>query len=291
MWRLYFLVFGGEFRGTEEQEHHLHESPPAMTFVLWVLALGSILTGLLGIPESIWHHNYFAEWLSPSLPPQGAEDSAKEFIIFAGIAMAVSGAGIGLAWILYGHGFSAKVRSFVAAVPRLYKTVLNKYYIDELYDFLIVRPLRWTALILWKAVDTFVIDLFLVNGVGLIVGGVGKLIKYIQNGDVQRYIIGILVGAAALTWGATEWTARQASQWAARVEGRDVIIEAAGAGQQGKRIQYRVDWNGGHEYGALQPSPVFRHHYDSAGDKKIRVQAWDPRWNTAHEVEHKVTVK
>jgi NADH-quinone oxidoreductase subunit L len=292
MFRLYFLVFEGEFRGTEEQEHHLHESPPAMTVVLWILALGSIVVAFTGVPDAIHEHSdRFGEWLQPILPAQLREESAGEFFTLAGIASVVGLAGIALAWVLYGHGFSARVRAFVAAAPRLYKTVLNKYYVDEFYDFIIVRPLRWTALILWKAVDTFVIDLFLVNGIGLLVGGVGKLVKYVQNGDVQRYVIGILLGTATVFWFAIAHTSCEGAEFTARVEGRDVIVDAAGAGLPGKRLQYRIDWEGGKNYGAYQSGTVFKHHYDSAGVKKIRVQAADPRWGWTHNVTNKVVVK
>ena len=291
MFRLYFLVFEGEFRGTEEQRHHLHESPPAMTVVLWILALGSIVTGFLGVPQALHGHDLLGEWLSPIVVAQGHEESAGGFFAFAGIATLTSLAGIGLAYVLYGAGFSPRVRSFVASVPRLYKTVLNKYYIDEIYDTVIVRPIRWTAFVLWKAVDTFLIDLVFVNGVGFVVSGVGKLVRYFQNGDVQRYVIAILGGAALILWGATNFAAREAAQFEAHVEGHDVVVSAAGAGVNGKRIQYRIDWEGGSKFSAQQPSAVFRHTYDKPGKKKISVEAIDPRWGTTSVERHEVTVK
>src|SRR5205814_9026036 len=81
MFRLYFLVFEGEFRGTPEQEHHLHESPPAMIGVLWVLAIGSIVVGFTGMPDAL-HEGWdrFGEWLGPTLPPQSREETAKGFL-------------------------------------------------------------------------------------------------------------------------------------------------------------------------------------------------------------------
>ena len=291
MFRLYFLVFEGEFRGTDEQLAHIHESPPAMTGVLWILALGSIVVGFLGMPDAFGEGvDKFGEWLSPVLIAQAREENLRQWLISAGIASAVGLSGIGLAYLLYGHGFSQTVRNFVAGAPRLYKTVLHKYYIDEIYDFLIVRPIRWTALILWKAVDSFLIDLVLVNGVGFLVGGVGKLVKYLQNGDVQRYVIGIIAGTAIILWGATTFTARDAKQFDARANGREVVVTALGAGSAGKRLQYQVDWHDGKLSGPQQAT-LFRHVYDSAGDKKVTLTVIDPRWESTSVETKKVTVK
>jgi len=287
MFRLYFLVFEGEPRS--DGYHHPHESPPAMTIVLWVLALGSILVGLLGIPDVLHEGaDKFGEWLSPVLPAQTREETATGFGVAALVATGVSALGIGLAYLLYGHGFSATVRNFVARAPRLYKTVLNKYYVDEIYDFLIVRPVRWTALILWKAVDTFLIDLVLVNGVGFVLAGVGKLVKYLQNGDVQRYVVSLIIGGTALLWVASHWTAREARHFQTRVNGRDVTVDVAGSG--GKRMLYSVDWHDGTK-SARQTAPVFRHTYESAGEKKITVEAFDPRWENDEHESKKVVIK
>jgi NADH-quinone oxidoreductase subunit L len=290
MFRLYYLVFDGEFRGTEETRHHIHESPPAMTVVLWVLAAGSILVGLLGIPEVVWEGaDHFGDWLLPVVLPQARKEALGGFLIAAAIATSVSAAGIGLAWVLYGHGFSERVRKFVAAVPRLYRAAFNRFYIDELYDWLIVKPVRAIAVVL-DAIDHVVIDLFLVNGTAFVVGSAGKLVKYIQNGDVQRYVIGLLTGAVALVLVAANYAPWTARKFDVHVEGRDVRVVARGAGPTAKRVQYRVDWEGG-GLSAAQPQATFTHHYDTPGKKKIVVQAIDPRWGTAWSETQKVTIK
>jgi len=85
MFRLYFLVFHGKFRGTHEEEHHLHESPPAMTIVLWILAIGSIVSGFVGIPEfllpeKLAHYgDYFGHWLRMGSKVAKATGGAKAF--------------------------------------------------------------------------------------------------------------------------------------------------------------------------------------------------------------------
>jgi NADH-quinone oxidoreductase subunit L len=294
MFRLYFLVFEGEYRGGQKDaahashghghddhgHHEPHESPPAMTIVLWVLAAGSMLVGFLGMPDALHEGvDKFGEWLSPVLAPMAREESAGGFLIMAAIATGVSLVGIAIAWALYGRGFSPAVKNFVTAVPRLYKTVLNKYYVDEIYDFLIVRPIRWVALILWKAVDSFLIDLVLVNGVGFLVSGIGKLVKYLQNGDVQRYVVGMIIGGAALIWVASNWTAREAKHFQVRVSGSEVTVDLPSSGANAKRLSYTVDWHDGKKSGPQQ-APMFRHTYESPGTKEITVEVKDPRWDT-----------
>jgi NADH-quinone oxidoreductase subunit L len=290
MFRLYFLVFEGEFRGTEDQKHHLHESPPAMTAVLWILALGSFVVGFSGIPDVVREGgNLFGDWLSPVVGAQAREESLHEFALLATIATAASLGSIALAWALYGKGFSPAVKRVVSAVPRLYKTVANKYYIDEIYDTLIVRPLRWIAFILWKGIDTFLIDLVLVNGVGFTVAGVGKLVKYIQNGDVQRYVVGILAGTAAMFYIATNYAACSAADFDVAANGREVLVTSHANVRDAKRLEYRVAWEGS-ELGAPQGSGLFRHKYDDGGKKRIVIEVSDPRWGTKQRESRTVTL-
>jgi hypothetical protein len=271
--------------------------------VLWILAVGSVVVGLAGIPEVAFHterFDLFGEWLRPVLEPMEAGESTGGFWTGAGIAFGTSVLGISLAWLLYGHGVSKTVRNFVAAVPRLYKVVFHKYYIDEVYDFLVVRPVRFVSYLLWKAVDAFFIDLILVNGVGFIVSGFGKLSKYLQNGDLQRYVVALILGAAALVAVATRWDAHRAAQFELSVHGREVAVDARGAGSTAHRIEYHVDWDG-HGCGSLsssgcswtpnQRAGAFRHTYDTPGKHTVVVEAIDPRWGSTSRETKTVTVQ
>jgi NADH-quinone oxidoreductase subunit L len=289
MSRLYFLVFHGEFRGTHEQEHHIHESPPAMTVVLWILAIGSAVVGFVGIPG----HDSFAQFLEPVVRAQARpeEHGFIHLIKEAALPTALAAGGIGLAWVLYGRGFSESVKKITASLKPLYKLLFNKYYIDELYDLLIVRPVKAIAVVLWKAVDTFLIDMVLVNFAGFLTIGLGKLVRYFQNGDVQRYVIVLLLGGVGALYGATHWDARKASRFELSVDGRAVTVQAKGSGQGARRIQYRVDWHDGGGYTQEQSSPVFKHAYDTPGKKKVTVEAIDPRWSTSASHSETVTLK
>jgi NADH-quinone oxidoreductase subunit L len=298
MFRLYFLVFSGTFRGTHEQEHHLHESPPAMTVVLWILALGSIVSGLVGIPEVIMPEslarfgNLFGQWLTPVMSEQARAESAGEFVIAAGIATAVSLAGIGAAYALYGQGISERVKTLVASIEPVRKVVYNKYYVDEFYDLVIVRPIRFTAYMLWKVADTFLID-GVVNLTGYIASFFGRAVKFIQNGDVQRYVVGVIIGMGLLVYFATNWTSYSAVGFEVKRDGQDVTVIAKGGGPTGQRLTYRIRWEDGGDDKFSQPQNqnTFRHRYDMVGKKKITVEATDPRWGTVHRETHTVEVK
>ena len=93
-----------------------------------------------------------------------------------------------------------KAAAFAAAWPRLYKTLLNKLYVDEVYDFLIGRPLWKFAKVLWSVVDRVLIDGLLVNGPAQLVAFTGSFARRFQNGDVQRYAAVTALGVAALVW-------------------------------------------------------------------------------------------
>ncbi len=339
MFRLYFLVFEGEYRGPLPDAHghdahddhghgnvqsnaaHAHghdahghdahghdshghgglphESPPAMTLVLWILAIGSIVVGLFGIPDVVSgrESDLFGEWLNPVLQPLAVQETAWGFWKGALGALAIAGAGIGLAFALYFQGVSAAVRKFVATLPGLYKLVFHKYYIDEVYDFLVVRPLRLIAFVLWKGFDAFFIDLIFVNGVGFVVGGFGKLVKYLQNGDLQRYIVALIVGAAAMIYYGSNGDTRKAANFEVVVVGNSVEVNARGAGPNARRLAYRVDWDAGAggcragNFGATQQTTTFRHTYDAPGKYEIAVEAIDPRWSSSSKQTRTVKVQ
>src|SRR5262249_48748642 len=181
--------------------------------------------------------------------------------------------------------------NFVARAPRLYKLVYNKYYIDELYDRLIVRPVRGLAFICWKAFDAFVIDLLFVNGVGFIVSGVGKLSKYLQNGDLQRYIVALIVGGAAIVGVGTHYDVWAGAKFDAHIAGREVWVQAHGGGPTARRLQFRVDWNGDGKFGPAQTSPNFKHTYETSGSHKVSIEAVDPRWGTVSRETRTVKVQ
>ncbi|MBA3681857.1 MAG: NADH-quinone oxidoreductase subunit L [Bacteroidetes bacterium] len=193
MFRLIFLTFFGKFRGTHEQEHHLHESPPSMTFPLIVLAILSVFGGLLGLPE-FWHMpNWMADNLetvilrkSPSTMPH-----EKEWMLM-GIAVLSAIATIYFAYIVYRQKKTLPLKEG-DKMPGFQKLVYNKFYVDELYDAVIRKPLDVLSVAFHKFFDIQIID-GIVNGVGSAVKGIGSGVRLIQTGNIGFYIISMVIG-------------------------------------------------------------------------------------------------
>lgn len=204
MWRCYFMTFSGAYRGPAD--HHPHESPGAMTGPLWVLAALSVVGLVLGLPEA-WGHalhlqsfswEHFTEGIFRAPRGGGPGHFLNHYVGYA-IALAVAWGGWFVARTFYVTA-PEKSDAFVAAWPRLYKTLLNKLYVDEFYDWLVGSPLWAFARGLWSAVDKFLIDGLLVNGPAQLIAFIGSIARRFQNGDVQRYAAVTALGVAALVW-------------------------------------------------------------------------------------------
>jgi NADH-quinone oxidoreductase subunit L len=229
MFRLVFLTFHGDPASArqaaqaarpdvpsahpEEEEHgahhgHLHDAPPAMAAALVVLAIGAVLAGYIGIPHALGGHNALGTWLAPSFAPPGlAEaagaggvveaggevDSATELALML-VSSLIAVAGIGLAVFLWLKRREVPAR-LAERFPGAYRLLLNKYYVDELYDAAVVRPIVATSREgLWRGVDVKIID-GAVNGAGAIVAGGAWVLRRLQTGSVRAYAGGVFVGA------------------------------------------------------------------------------------------------
>ncbi|MEX1189890.1 MAG: NADH-quinone oxidoreductase subunit L [Bacteroidia bacterium] len=200
MFRLYYLTFHGTFRGTSEQESHLHESPISMTLPLVVLAFFSIVAGLLNVPEVLggnhWLKGFFEPLLAGSnliqeLQPHDAISHTLEIILMAisvGLILAV----IAYAWIRYkknGHipaGDEEKLPAFENLLSR-------KWYVDEIYESIIVKPLMSASGSIYKFVEVNFIDR-IVNGVGQLVILSSRTARFLQTGNVGFYIFAMVIG-------------------------------------------------------------------------------------------------
>ncbi len=202
MFRLYALTFTGQFRGTHEQEHHLHESPAAITIPLIVLAVLAVFGGLVGIPEVFMHGAHRLEhFLEPVFSASNAyvqqqggvhhPDHATEYLL-----MAVSVGGALVALILAWRRFS---RYTPGDQPEsgLGKFLANKWYVDELYDAVIVRPRNTLAAFLNNVVERRGID-GLVNGVGRAVQYGSRQLRLLQSGQVGAYVLLMVLGMLVL---------------------------------------------------------------------------------------------
>ena len=196
MYRLVYLTFFGKFRGTHEQEHHLHESPATMTIPLWILAALSVFGGLLGLPHVIGH-NFLAEWLHPIIPEVAGTHgelhiaSSVEWLVM-GLSTLIAIAGWFFAMRLYRDRGTASDVAFENRSPGLARAIENKWYVDELYGATIVRPLAGISRFFWKGVDA------LIDGIaamlGYVVRGFGEIMRFFQTGNVRNYALMFFIG-------------------------------------------------------------------------------------------------
>ncbi|HEV8629593.1 MAG TPA: NADH-quinone oxidoreductase subunit L [Thermoanaerobaculia bacterium] len=193
MFRLFFMTFHGTFRGSDEQRHHLHESPPSMTVPLIVLAIGSVVAGWVGVIPFL-DRDWLGHFLAPviadvGLPAHHAEHSLTTEALLVGASVLAGLLGIFLAWRLYGRQRNlAGEDAFVARFPTLHRVLANKYYVDELYDALVIRPIAWLARMCWKVIDTILINGAVHVG-AFVVELTGDLVRFTTTGNVRNYLL------------------------------------------------------------------------------------------------------
>jgi NADH-quinone oxidoreductase subunit L len=195
MFRLIFLTFYGESRVDTEKEHHLHEAPGVMTTPLIVLAVLAIVGGWIGLPSGVLWGDAFGRWLDPVVGhPAMAEVSTFGL---SALATVVAVAGIVVAWIFYLRlpGLPALLAYKLGA---FYRVLVEKYYIDEIYNTLVSRPLFWlSTYFLARGVDAAIID-GIVDGTGQTVEGSGEGLRHVETGNVRQYAFVYLIGAIAI---------------------------------------------------------------------------------------------
>jgi len=196
MFRLIFMTFFGESRVDSEKEHHLHESPAVMAIPLIVLAILATVGGWVNLPGGLLWGDAFVRFLTPAV---GAfkpivEASPTSLSLAASIASAL---GIALAYLFYLR-LPGVPMLLAWRLKDLYNLLLNKYYIDQLYNFIVTRPLFWVSdNVLNRAIDSFVID-GAADGAGLAVRTSGQIARRAETGNVQHYAFVYLLGALGI---------------------------------------------------------------------------------------------
>ena len=179
VFRAMFMTFFGEYRGGD----HPHEAPKAMTIPLMILALLSLVGGYINVPT----------WLGKFFPTL---EHPEDFALVA-ISVAAGLTGIGIAYVMYVKK-PGLADSAARSLGWIYRVVYNKYYVDEIYEAVIVKPLvNGSRALLWRVVDAGLID-GTVNGIGARSIGLGGLLKLFQSGNIRSYATWVVFGSVIL---------------------------------------------------------------------------------------------
>jgi NADH-quinone oxidoreductase subunit L len=223
--------------GHDDHGHggHLHDAPPAMAAALLILAIGSVGAGYVGVPHALGGDNRIESFLESSFHPAGEHGSAagelgaaatvgheppaaehaaatpaavggeahgaagdeetEKTLMMVSSAIAILGIGIAAYFFLMNRALADSMAKSFSAVHR---TLLHKYWVDELYDAAVVQPLKWASdHVLWKVIDVWIID-GIVNGAGVFVRGSAALIRMTQTGSIRTYAASLVLGVVLI---------------------------------------------------------------------------------------------
>ena len=194
MFRLYAMTFLGKFRGTHEQEHHLHESPKAMTIPLIILAILSVIGGWIGIPEVFMHGGHKLEAFLFLLFAQSNAITVKHRLNHnTEYGLMAASVVLALAALIFAWSKFSKYQKTDAEETGFGKVLANRWYVDELYDAIIVKPVQSIAKYFNDIFEKKGIDGF-VNGVGKAVNYSSRQIRLLQSGQVGTYVLMMVLG-------------------------------------------------------------------------------------------------
>ncbi len=198
-WRLLILAFHGKARASTKIMAHVHESPLSMTIPLFILAIGAITAGYVGVHYlgmtdahgQFWQH---ALWVNPEHNPLEAAHHLPHWVGWTPTIASV----LGIIWAYLLYMVKPRLPTILAGkMPHFYKLFSNKWYFDELYEFILVRPTKVTSLILWRRADSQVID-GVPNGVAKLSARCAALISRLQTGYLYDYAFLMLLATLTL---------------------------------------------------------------------------------------------
>lgn len=201
MFRMMYLTFWGTFRGTHEQEHHVHESPLTMTLPLIVLAILSAIAGMIGVPHVLGGHHELNAYLTPVF--EEAHKVLGEHELDSSTEWLLIGASVLVALIAMGYAYAKYVKGAHVPVedgqerPAFAKLSYNKFYVDEIYDTIIRKPLDYLSVFFYNIVERLGID-GIVNGIAKTPVEASKGLRLLQTGNVGFYIFMMVVGIIAI---------------------------------------------------------------------------------------------
>ena len=202
MFRLVFMTFFGEQKTDPRAKDHIPESPLTITIPLMILGFLAVVGGYVGVPAILGGSNRFEHFLAPvfehsqhlhHIEAHGAH--ATEYALMA-ISVAIAIIGIFIAWTMYIKNPELPAK-FTAKFAGAYRVIFNKWYIDELYDFVFVNPCKKIGTFLWRGIDVRIVD-GVVNGCAWVVKGIGAGLRYTQTGYLYNYAVAMVVGVVVI---------------------------------------------------------------------------------------------
>ncbi|MCP4445584.1 MAG: NADH-quinone oxidoreductase subunit L [Myxococcales bacterium] len=323
MFRLYFLVFGGELRCDEETKSHIHESPYSMTVPLMILAAFTCVIGVIGFPhllddkKELILPTYLHDWLSSTVVDFGREsllmangtssipESHLSNTLTIGLmigAFAIGLIGIFTAKAIYGRGPSEKVAAMCETGngKAIHNVVLNKFYVDELYEWSLYRFFRGAAKTLHEVVDRFLIDGLVVNGSAWLIDRGSRGLQLFQNGQLHRYLVGVVVGGALIFYFASspkvsfDYKQLNANEVEFTPDFSSLTTIRGGLDAKGATITFDLDSDGEadftSEYHPQKPMKV-KWTFGGAGKYKVSMTMTDAVFDEKYSVTRTITVK
>lgn len=200
MFRLFFLTFMGTFRGTSTQQSHLHESPKSMTVPLIVLAVCSVIAGFIGFPHALGHELHIHHWLDGFLSSSVKLSEAHMTVNTEVLLMAVTIILI-VSVILFARTLYVSKNTIPdnddAPMSLLKEIIYHKYYVDEIYEAVIVKPLNRISALIYGIIERSGIDA-MVNGIGTSVVNWSQLFRLTQTGGIGFYTIAMVLSMIVL---------------------------------------------------------------------------------------------
>ena len=191
MFRLMYLTFFKDFRGTQEQKNHLHESPGLITIPLILLAVLAFIGGAINLPGNNWLNHFIEPILATKLEEHAI--GGNEYML---MAIALLGALVGIIWANVKYIKQSFVPKVDADITGFSKIIYNKYYVDEFYTFLIVKPLNGLANFFRTTLEPALGKV--VFSFGTVANEIGTQGKKLQNGSIGLYLFAFVIGVLAI---------------------------------------------------------------------------------------------
>lgn len=192
MFRLLYLTFSKDFRGTAEQKSHLHESPALITIPLMVLAALATVGGAISLPGNSWLNGY----LAPIFTKVAHEEHVMGTTEYALMAVAVVGGLVGIAIAFAKYIKQSQVPAQDDQITGFAKVLYNKYYVDEVYEALFVKPINALSNFFRDYIETFVSGV--VYGLGSTANAMAAVGRRVQNGNIGLYFLVFVLSVCAI---------------------------------------------------------------------------------------------